>query len=329
MTDWVALSDLSLPQDDDRVLQDGLFVCEVALPLATTAVLIDWQASEPEKRTFSIFFDQSTGIVVLHRVGNAVRRHVLPGPIPFTLGTARITYGWNLRSGKWTLGYGRIGMGEERTVVGINPIALSMAELSAICRPDGAGSRHPALLWFGVTRGKSPPERAPWVGLRTPIETLRGPVAAGNLSVGDLVFTADNGLQPILRLTRLRLPSRGSFAPVILRAPFLGQSTDMLLSADQLVVLSGAEVEYMFGLEEVLVRANALANGTIARSDSLQSSTDCIAIDLGLPELMIVDDLKFLSHGLASAEAPRKVLQAYEAQQLVSLMARRCLFGAA
>ena len=328
MTDWIALSDLSLPPDDTGELDHGLFICEVSLPLASTAVLLDWQKIEGEHRTFSVFFDQTVGIVIMHRRGTAVQRHVLPGPVPFSVGTARIIYGWNRRTGRWTLSYGRIGMGTERATAGINPIALSHADLADMCRPDGAGSRHPALLWFGVTQGSGPPEQAPWVGLRTPIETARGPVAAGALRPGDMVVTADNGLQPVLRLQRMRLPSRGSFAPVILRAPFLGQNADMLLSADQLVALSGAEVEYMFGEEEVLVRVSALANGTIARSDGLRASTDCISIDLGVPELMLVDGLKILSHGFAGAP-PRKVLMPYEAQQLVSLMARRTLQGAA
>lgn len=226
------------------------------------------------------------------------------------------------------MSFGRIGMGEERLAKGVGPIALSTNELSALCRRDGAALRHGSLLWFGVTQGAHPPERAPWIGLRTPVDTARGPVSAGALRAGDLVHTADNGLQPVLRVSRLRLPSRGSFAPIILRAPYLGQGSDVLLSADQLVVLRGAEVEYMFGEEEVLVRAHALANGLIGRSDGRQAAIDCVAVDLGLPELMLVDGLKVLSHGVR-AEPPRPVLLAYEAQQLVSLMERRSLFGAA
>lgn len=327
--DWLALSDLTMIDLPDRVIDDGLFICEVALPLASTTVLLDWQTTEPEATTFSIFLDQDRGVVVLHRRGDTIHRHMLPGPLPFGSGSARITYGWGRRSGKWSLTFGRIGMGEECRAVGINPICLSTTSLAALCRSDGAGSRHPSLLWFGVTQGASPPERAPWIGLRTPIETVRGPVPAGRLTVGDLICTADNGLQPVLGLQRLRLPSRGSFAPVILRAPFLGQGTDVLISADQQVVISGTEVEYMFGVEEVLISAGALANGSIAKTDSLHASTDCIAIDLGLPELMLVDGLKILSHGAVISPPSRKVLLPYEAQQLVSLTARRTLQGAA
>ncbi len=328
MGDWIALSDMTLSEGSSLPLDQGLFICEIALPLVQATVLLEWHEDSATQRTVSVFADPQAGIVLLHRHGQSVRRHALPGPLPFGLGTARITYGWNRRTGRWTMTFGRIGLGEECRNSGLGPIALSPHELAALCRHDGAALRHASLLWFGVTQGDVPPERAPWLGLRTPVETARGPVAAGALRPGDLLHTADNGLQPVLRVKRLRLPGRGSFSPVILRAPFLGQGSDMLLSADQLIAMTGAEVEYMFGVEQVLVRAGALANGTIARSDGRQASIDCVSIDLGLPELIQVDGLALLSHGVRT-EPQQKILQAYEAQQLVSLMARRTLFGAA
>lgn len=328
MSDWVALSEMTAAPLGDGVLHAATFVCEVALPLPSTAVLIDWQPDLAKARTFSVFMDGETGIVVLDRHGPAVRRHVLPGPLPGGVGTARITYGWNLLADRWVLSYGRIGHGEERVARGVNPISLTRPELGDMCRPEGAGSWHPSLLWFGVTKGARPPERAPWIGLRTPVETARGPVPAGLLRPGDMVQTVDNGLQPVLKVHRLRLPSRGSFAPVILRAPYLGQGTDVLIATDQLLALSGPEVEYMFGVEEVLLPAGTLADGTMARADGLRASTDGIAIDLGLPELILADGLRLLTHG-PGTEPPRMVLHPYEAQQLVSLISRRSRHGAA
>lgn len=327
--DWVALSDLALPAEAGAApLRRGLFVCEFALPMGDTAVLLDWQPGGRDPQTFSIFLDGGTGLVVLHRIGSALRRHVLPGPLPTDHGTARITYGWNQLADRWTLSFSRIGSGAEFSASGRNPILLEHADLADICRPDGAGSRHPALLWFGVTQGHEPPQSAPWIGLRTPVETARGPVAAANLRPGDMVLTVDNGLQPVLRVQRLHLPGRGSFAPVILRAPFLGQGSDLLLGTEQRVVLRGPEVEYMFGEEEVLVDAGALADGTIARLDGYRAAIDGIAIDLGMPELLLADGLAILSHGPVQA-APRAVLHPYEAQQLVSLIGRRSRHGAA
>lgn len=329
MTDWIALSDLTPPRlEPPPNLRRGLFICEIALPLARSAVLLDWQPAQSNPQTFSIFLDDVAGVVVLQRAGNRVKRHVLPGPLPTDAGTARITYSWNQLADRWTLSYSRLGSGQETTAQGGNPILFQQEDLIDMCRPDGTGSRNPSLLWFGVTKGHVPPERAPWVGLRTPIATARGPVAAGNLRPGDMVITADNGLQPVLRLNKLRLPSRGSFAPVILRAPFLGQGSDVLISADQLVALQGPEVEYMFGDEEILLPAEALCDGTIALTDGLRAAMDCVSIDLGLPELIMADGLRLLSHG-AVQTAPRKVLHQYEAQQLISLISRRTRHGAA
>lgn len=329
MQDWIALSDLSLPADTSaQPLRRGLFVCELALPMGNTAVILDWQPGGRDPQTFSIFMDGGTGVVVLQRIGQSVRRHVLPGPLPTDQGTARITYGWNQLADRWTLSFSRIGSGEEFTASGRNPIILGRNDLADMCRPDGTGSRHPALLWFGVTQGNEPPQRAPWIGLRTPIETARGPVAAAALRPGDMVLTLDNGLQPVLRVERLHLPGRGSFAPVVLRAPFLGQGSDLLLGTEQRVVLRGPEVEYMFGEEEVLVDAGALADGTIGRLDNYRAAIDCLAIDLGMPELMLADGLAILSHGPFQVP-PREVLQPFEAQQLVSLIGRRSRHGAA
>ncbi|MEF3047916.1 Hint domain-containing protein [Pseudotabrizicola sp. L79] len=329
MQDWIALSDLTLPPNRPlQPLRRAVFICEVSLPLASTAVVLDWQPTGDTAQTFSIFLDATAGIILLHRLGNRVRRHVLPGPLPMDYGTARITYGWNQLADRWVMTFSRIGSGTELRATGRDPIMLDHNDLADLCRPDGTGSRHPALLWFGVTQGSEPPQRAPWIGLRTPIETARGAVAAGNLRPGDMVRTVDNGLQPVLRMHHLRLPSRGSFAPVILRAPFLGQGSDVLLGADQLVVLNGPEVEYMFGEEEVLVQADALTDGSIARRDSFRAAMDCVSIDLGLPELLLADGLQILSHSL-TGEAPRAILHPYEAQQLVSLIGRRSRHGAA
>ncbi len=328
MTGWIALSDQPAAPNVRHSTSQALFVCEVTLPIETATVLLDWGHDTAAQRSFSLLLEPAAGLVLMGRDGAALHRHVLRGPLPMAGTIARITYRWNAATDQWALSYGRIGFGDEVLSTGRSPTLPSSAELAALCHTDGPARRHPALLWFGVTEGDAPPQRAPWIGLRTPIDTLRGPVAAGLLRPGDLVRTIDSGFQPVLRATRLTLPSRGSFAPVVLRAPFLGQRCDMLMSADQLITLTGAEVEYMFGLDEVLVPVAALANGTLARHDGLHASTEGVAIDLGLPELMIADGIEILSHG-AALEPSRRMLQRFEAQQLMAMLERRNIYGAA
>ena len=144
-------------------------------------------------------------------------------------------------------------------------------------------------MWFGATQGPAPPAQAPWIGLRTPVDTIRGPVAAGRLQPGDLIATLEEGLLPLLALRRMTLPSRGSFAPVLLRAPYFGASGDLLVSADQRVRIAGAAVEYLFGEEEVLAPAGLLVDGRVAQMDERRAITTGVALDLGRPLLITAD----------------------------------------
>ncbi len=169
----------------------------------------------------------------------------------------------------------------------------------------------------------------PWIGLRTPINTINGPVAVGQLRPGDLIVTLDDGPLPLQARHRMDLPGRGSFAPVLLRAPYFGSHADILVSRDQMVLIGGASVEYLFGQEEVLVPASLLMDGRVAHPDERRSLTPCVALDLGRAALITADGCCLLSvpPGLAMTNAglPRSALQDYEALSLMSLLGRGSL----
>ena len=77
---------------------------------------------------------------------------------------------------------------------------MQLADVQSLCtqfRRDGP------VLWFGLTRGAAPPTAAPWLGLRTPVETSLGQVAAGNLRPGAMIMTADHGPLPLLSLIHI------------------------------------------------------------------------------------------------------------------------------
>jgi hypothetical protein len=86
------------------------------------------------------------------------------------------------------------------------------------------------------------------------------------LNVGDLFLT--NGHEPaqIRWVCRQDLPARGRFSPLRLRSPFYGLHTDLIVAPDQRLLLSGSEVEYLFGEEQVSATAGHLMDGrTIVR----------------------------------------------------------------
>lgn len=330
MTDWIALSDRieAGRAPPEALVEVGIFVLEFTLPLRAGAVLVDFQADDGWPRTFSIFADPEAGVMILHRQGEAVVRHVLPGPLPTAHGPARLSLRFDAPRRTWAMNLDLLGSEQTLHTGGDNPLPLRLDDLRQLCvgqrlagKPGAA--RHPAVLWFGATTGAALPDRAPWIGLGSRVDTLRGPVAAGSLRPGDQVMTLDDGPVPVLRVTRRDLPSCGFFAPVLLRAPFFGLTQDLLVSADQRVALSGTLVEYHFGEDEVLVAAGSLIDGCRALAERRRSVTASVALDLGCPALFTADGCVLMSDGGdLLTPPPRRVLEPFEVRPLLSQAAR-------
>ena len=74
---WLVLSDRA-PDDSDgapsqapapspEIVESGMFVVELALPLEEPAVLLDFHSQEGWPRTFTLFRDPGAGFVLIHR----------------------------------------------------------------------------------------------------------------------------------------------------------------------------------------------------------------------------------------------------------------------
>lgn len=305
------------------MLARGTFVLEFALPLEEPTVLLDYHAADGWPRTFTLFHEPVSGFSLMHRQGQRVVRHNLPAVLPQTSSTARLTFGFDAPQRRWDMQLEIIGDDTATAFVshGQNPLPLRPADLAALAQAPSRAGRHKAVLWFGLTEGAGLPTRAPWIGQRSPVETARGPVAATHLQPGDLICTADGGLLPLRAIERLSLPSCGSFAPVILRSPYFGAFQDILVSADQLVALSGPEVEYLFDRPEVLIAAGALVDGKTALSDQRRPSTSTVRLAFDFPALILVDGCP-LSTCPPRARPDQPVLQGYEVLTLMALLGR-------
>ena len=98
----------------------------------------------------------------------------------------------------------------------------------------------------------------------TMVATPAGPRPVAELQAGDLVQTADHGPLPILWQGRVHAPDVGRFRSARLLAPYFGLYRDLVVQPSQRLALSGVDVEYHFGEEEVLVEARHLVNGETA-----------------------------------------------------------------
>jgi len=330
MTAWIALSDTARPAlpPAGSLLRCGLLVMEFALPIRHSVVLLQGTAPGDALRHLSIFLDPAMGLMILHRQGETLRRHALPGALPQADGVARLTFAFDADSGHWRMQMDRLGDEAALRAMGTGALPLRLDDLAALCAGRGRVQRHPAVLWFGATTGTDLPARAPWIGLNTRVDTPDGPVRAADLQPGDLILTLDDGPLPLLRVARRELPSVGSFAPVLLRAPFFGATRDLLVSADQAVMLSGTLVEYHFGEDEVLVPAGALIDGRKALAEHRRPVTQSVALDLGCPALFTADGCVLMSDGTDRlTPPPRRIVAPYEAKPLIGHSGRTLLRG--
>lgn len=318
---WLVLSDHpAMPTPTDLPLGKAHFTLEFALPLNSNPILLDHHADDGLERVFSVFLDGEIGLAVRQRQGARLVRHILPGPLPELSGAARMTYAWDMAADLWTLTL-LLPNGQQLSTTGRKPMAPRMADLASLARPTG--QRHPAVLWFGVTRSAILPDPGPWIGAATPVLTDLGLRPAGSLRLGDRIATADNGYVPLLSTRRIIAPSRGSRAPVLLRAAFFQTRQDVLISADQSLIFDGPATEYMFDRDEVLVRAGDLVDGRAALWDDRRGVALGLSLDLGQPELMICDGVLLTSHVKPTLPYPRMLLDGYEVTSLLSVRSMR------
>lgn len=317
---WIALSDSDAPvdgTDGGAVLQRGTFVLELMLPLAGPAVLLH-HATAGGAVGFSLFHDPARGLIVLHRQGKRLTRHDLPGAFRAEAGLVRVVFTWDVPAGQWWLVTDAMDGTARQVATGSDPLAWSVATMTGVCRD---GQRHAAVLWYGMTTGDTPPAPRPWIGLRTPVDTPRGPVAAGLLRAGDVVLTEDHGPLPVVHVQHPHIPGRGAFAPILLRAPYFARSLDLLVSSEQPIGLGGTSVEYLFGEDRVLAPAGHLADGMAAYRDTRRPVITGVALDFGRSALITADGCTLMTRTATDARLPARLLHRFEVTPLIAMQA--------
>lgn len=113
----------------------------------------------------------------------------------------------------------------------------------------------------------SPPEGwpVPCFVSGTLIETATGLRCVEQIEVGDLVLTRDDGLQPVIWSGHTEVQGIGKFAPVRFSEGAIGNVRELFLSPQHRVLMQGWKAQLFLGLEEVLVPAVFLINGSTIR----------------------------------------------------------------
>ncbi|WP_141246536.1 Hint domain-containing protein [Actibacterium ureilyticum] len=96
----------------------------------------------------------------------------------------------------------------------------------------------------------------------TGILTPQGQRPIEDLRPGDLVLTADHGLQPIRWIGQRTVPAQGNMAPVLIREGVFNNARDLLVSPQHRMLIQGYQAQLITGQSEVFATAKHLIDGT-------------------------------------------------------------------
>ncbi len=99
----------------------------------------------------------------------------------------------------------------------------------------------------------------------TLIRTPEGERPVESLRPGDLVETHDDGPQPLRWIGSRKVPARGKFAPIHIKAGTFGNHRKLMVSPQHRVLVRDVLAELLFGEREVLVAAKDLVNDRTVR----------------------------------------------------------------
>lgn len=203
--------------------------------------------------------------------------------------TFRLSFSWDAGDGVGLLSVEDLTRSRLRQceVESCPPILTSdMAALIDAGRPPA--SRDLSIGFYAVADTVEPVGLVPAFARDTPVDTPGGQRMVQHLRHGDLVLTTDNGPQPVRWVGRREVPALGELMPVRLRAPYFGLLRDITVSADHRVLITGTEVEYLFGEEAVLVEARYLVNGISASRSNREPVVELYHVLLDNHEILSV-----------------------------------------
>lgn len=247
-------------------ISTGSLIIEAEISAERTGqlVLLEYSAVGDWNQRFSLRMDTS-GVTFLDLV-NGTKSQSLKVSSGASLRDRylRFTYSWNVKDRRSLL-----------TVENLLDGALAQAEIQkAIEFPTHIVERltvlrqttraDSATVFFGFSDRVEPVGLSATIAAGAPVRTPKGYVPIEKLKAGDEVLTRDNGPQTIRWVGSRHVPTSGGFQPVRLSAPYFGLTEDILVAPEQRLAVGGAEVEYLFGEEEILVEARHLVNGRTA-----------------------------------------------------------------
>ncbi len=188
-------------------------------------------------------------------------------------GQVRLTYAWDSLVGYARLALERADSDRVQIALMPPPHPWRYQDLKTLVSPGPLRFTSTALTYLAVSDALEPVGPTPGLDPATQVATPQGYRLVETLKRGDLVLSETGSSLPVLHVLHREVPALGIFRPVALRAPFFGLQQSIQVSASQRVVLSGSEVEYLFGRPAVLVPARHLLGTSVATPGQARGMT--------------------------------------------------------
>ncbi|MFA3919721.1 Hint domain-containing protein [Ruegeria hyattellae] len=248
--------------DDDDLLARGTLVLETGLPDTGQAhTLFHYNRDGDWPFHLSVQAIPGRGLIFVLNQGGAVIHQTMTLPDTGRIDLLRLSYSWDAPARRAQLALEQ----HDREQVLIQDIAgpcpLRVGDLRALFRHGSHRFAAPETIFAALSDTVEPVGALPSMHPETPIATPMGYRPLRTLRRGDTVINARGEVVPVLhRLTRT-VPARGSFSPLSIRSPYFGLDRDIVVAPSQRLLLSGTEVEYLFGKHSVLALAHHLTRG--------------------------------------------------------------------
>ncbi len=252
----------ALKDDPNTLLMRGTLMFETRYAFdADPQVLISHKSTDHGLRSLTFQTTASGSIAMVQVRDGKIVHAALPVQRAADTDVVRVTYSWDAAAGAGRITLERPGETALTSVNVANPQPLSLNDLRVLMLGQGDHTFAPDIVFAALSDQIEPVGPMSSLLPNTPVATPWGYKTVSNLQRGDTVMTVGAGVVPILHRLSRKVPARGSFAPIRLRAPYFNLHQDIIVTGDQRVLVDGPEVEFLFGENAVLVPARHLVNG--------------------------------------------------------------------
>lgn len=283
--------------------------------------LVHFETDQDWVRRFSIYLNADHSVSVETQQGLA-RSYVRLGDwMRKPTERARLTYSWDAPARIGLLSIECLDSGTINQNLFETPVPLPLFDAEQICAAGPSTQLDARLASLAISDEIEAIGPAPSIAGDTLVETAKGQRQINRLETGDEVLTFSNGVQPIRWIVKQDLPASGSFRPISLRAPYFGLRQDITVNHMQKIMISGADAEYLFGKEGVMVEARQLLGHPAATLQSAEftktyyqllfDNHECIRLSGIWGESLFVGDLANVPELLATSrlsQLPRSAM---------------------